>query len=167
MTDKLIENKIFDFQYKQKLVEKDKNLSQESQNEKKNYYDQVIALLQNLKSLNLSEPENGKCSINDNSWKAGLTDIKQNDNSKVVEIIEYKYFSECKPFKVLENDFINELKGKIIIGWEIKSHHDNEKGGSFERFEDVLGRNKIKFKVKSEFWRGCDWRLKLWTINDS
>ena len=113
------------------------------------------------KALNSKEDRKGECSSEKNEFSAGI--IEEND---FVKMEKEQVFSEDSRFGHQEKIFEGEFKDKIIVGWKLISVHVNEYGGFWERQKEVLGTSSYKFFVSSEFWRGCSWKLRIYTMKN-
>lgn len=169
MMDKIIEEQASKIQELAKGEEnlkekkKDPEPNSESPQEQQTHESRVKKLLDKIKTQ--KEPTDGRCDQTNSYWRAGLTQFST-EFDDLIKIIELKYQEPCKAFSVLQHTFEDNLWGKIIVGWELQSCHENEWGGSFHRDDPVIGTKHYKFTVKSEFWRGCDWRLKIWMVDE-
>ena len=125
-------------------------------------------LLQEIKycSKNSKEDRYGECSEDRYEFWAGIIEenelIKEEILPQSDSIFRTEWrFSQCQS-KRLEKTF----PGKIIVGWKLKSNHENGLGGFWERKSEVLGTSSYSFVVNSYRSRGCDWKLRIWTVNN-
>jgi len=110
-------------------------------------------------ALNSHEDRSGECSSGKNEFSAGI--IEEN---KLVKLEKEEIFSKEWRNGFQENTFEGEFKDKIIVGWKLISFHENDNGGSWQRKKDVLGTPSYKFYVSSKLWRGCSWKLRIYTM---
>ncbi len=54
----------------------------------------------------------------------------------------------------------------MIVGWKLKSEHDNEYGGTQERKSEVLGISSYSFVVNYYSTRGCSWKLRILVVDN-
>ena len=57
-----------------------------------------------------------------------------------------------------------EFKDKIIVGWMIRSLREDGKGGKWARKSQVLLKSSYSFYISSRWFRDCNWKLRIWTI---
>ena len=110
-------------------------------------------------ALNSKEDRRGECSSGKTEFSAGI--IEENELVNMEE--ERVYSSEWK-FGHQESTFEGEFNDKIIVGWKLKSCHENDEGGFWERKKEILGTSSYKFFISSYFSRGCNWKLRVYTI---
>ena len=125
-------------------------------------------LLSDIKDVtkNMKEEKQGECSEGQTEFWAGTTE--ENDLIKEAELTpeestlkgEWKFGQNLQ--KTLEKNFV----GKTIVGWNLKSNHENEFGGFWQRKCPVLGTSSYSFFVSSYKTRGCDWKLRIWVVDN-
>ena len=153
---------------KRRKLEKELEEKKEKEKEKeqrRKYLEQKLLQIKNA-SKNSKEDKEGECSEGKNEFKAGVTDedelVKEanlsNDESTLSG--EWKFASNLS--KTLEKTFA----GKTIVGWKLKSNHDDGKGGFWKINSEVLGTSSYSFFVSSFKTRGCDWKLRIWVVDN-
>ena len=115
-------------------------------------------------SRKCQEEKNGECG-KERIFSAGITEedelVKLADLSEDVCVFK----TESSFMSVQEKKLEKTFSGKVIVGWQIKSEHENEKGGSWTRNSDVLGTSSYSFTFYTNRWRGCYWKLNIWIVD--
>ena len=155
------------------VLKSNKQMMQENQTSKKDgkrkYLEKKLIRIKN-NAKNCKEEKNGECSKGKNEFKAGITEededhlIKQevlSADESTFDANDWKLLS--KQTKTLEKT----LTDKIIVGWKLKSEHDDGEGGSWKRNSEVLGTSTYSFTVSSFRTKRCHWSLKIWCVNNS
>lgn len=83
-------------------------------------------------AINSKEDRKGECSSGKTEFSAGI--IEENE---FVKMKEERVFSSEWKFGHQETIFEGEFKDKIIVGWKLKSIHENDNGD--------IGKEKKKF----------------------
>ena len=155
------------------VLKSNKQMMQENQTSKKNgkrkYLEKKLIRIKN-NAKNCKEEKTGKCSKGKNEFKAGITEededqlIKQevlSADESTFDANDWKFLS--KQTKTLEKT----LTDKIIVGWKLKSDHDDGEGGFWTRNSEVLGTSSYSFTVSTFRTQRCHWSLKIWCVNNS
>jgi len=116
------------------------------------------------------EEKEGECSVGKNDFKAGI--IEEDDDHLVKEETLDKADSVfiAEDWKFARNQtatFEKTLTDKTIVGWKLISNHDDGKGGFWKRNSRVLGTSSYSFTVSSFKTRGCNWKLRIWSVPNS
>lgn len=141
----------------------------ENQNNRKKYLEQKLYRIKNV-AKGCKEEQEGECSYGNNDFKAGITEVNENDKDELVK--EYD-LSDCTFQDVAKfarhqtKTFKGTLTDKTIVGWSLTSTHDIDgKGGFWKRNCRVLGTSNYSFSVSSFLTRGCSWTLRIWYVNN-
>jgi hypothetical protein len=130
---------------------KEKQLEKEK---KRKYLEKLLMEIKNT-AKNEKEEKKGECNKDHNEFKAGLVEENELIKEAVLSDSDSVYKTEWKfggkNSKTLEKTFT----GKMIVGWKLKSDHENELGGLWERKSEVLGTSSYSFVVHSYPTRGC------------
>ena len=110
---------------------------------------------------NSKEDRKGECSSGKTEFSAGI--IEENE---FIKMEEERVFSSDWKIGHQENIFEGEFKDKIIVGWKLKSIHENDNGGYWVRKQEILGNSSYKFFISSFFARGCKWKLRIYTMKN-
>ena len=145
------------------LQEKKEKEKQKEQHRK--YLEKLLLEIKNT-ARNSKEDKKGECEEGKNEFSAGVTQedelIKEASLSVEESTLKGEWAFAGNLTKTLEKTF----GGKTIVGWKLKSNHDDGKGGFWERKSEVLGTSSYTFFVSSFFSRGCDWKLKIWVVDN-
>ena len=146
--------------------EKDNN--NQNRGSKRKYLEQKLLRIKN-NAKNGKEEKEGECSTGKNEFKAGITE--EDDNLiKEEELTSKESTFLEEDWKLLRNHtatFEKTLTDKTIVGWKLKSEHDDGKGGFWRRNSEVLGSSSFSFTVNSFKNRGCNWKLRIWSVPNS
>ena len=138
--------------------------------DKRKYLEQKLIRIKN-NSKNCKEEKEGECSSGKNEFKAGITEEDTEDHLvKEAELTdaESKFFTEDWKFARIQTaTFEKTLTDKTIVGWKLKSDHDDGKGGFWRRNSEILGTSSFSFTVSSFRTRGCSWKLRIWYVDNS
>ena len=149
-----------------KLEKEIAEIKKEKEKEKKREYLEKLLLDIKNTTKNLKEDKQGECLEGKTEFWAGTTIenelIKEADLSEEESTFkgDWKFGQNLQ--KTLEKTFI----GKTIVGWNLKSNHENELGGYWQRKTPVLGTSNYSFLVSSYKTRGCDWKLRIWVVDN-
>ena len=138
----------------------------EKQKEQKRKY--LEKLLQEIKSVskNTKEDSYGECSENKTEFWAGTTEENDLIKEADLSVEESTLKGEWKFAKNLQKKLEKTFAGKTIVGWKLKSNHENVNGGYWQRKSAVLGTSSYSFFVSSFKTRGCDWKLRIWVVDN-
>ena len=158
-----------DEEKKQKLErELQEKKEKEKEDEKRRKF--LEKLLRDYKNdaKNGKEDKNGECSKEKNEFSAGA--IKEDEYELIKEanlsVEESTLKGEWGFISHLDKTLEKTFPGKTIVGWKLKSNHEDGKGGFWERKSEVLGTSSYSFYVSSFLNRGCDWKLRIWVVNN-
>ena len=145
-------------------MEKELKEEKEKKEKRKKYLENKLNDIINT-ARNGNEAKNGVCSKNESNFKAGITEA--DDLVKFIDLSESESVFQCdyKFLQSQEKKLEKTLSGKIIVGWLLKSEHENENGGSWQRNSTVLGTSSYSFTVRSSNTRGCHWKLSIWAVD--
>ena len=141
--------------------EKELKKAKEEERRRNNYEKRYLSIKNTAKSSH--EDKNGECAPGKTQFSAGIT---EEDNKFIKEDRERVFQKEKKLLGYQTETFEKTFPNKIIVGWKLKSDHDNDYGGKWERKSAVLGTSSYSFSVSSFFGRGCNWKLSIWYIDD-
>ena len=117
-------------------------------------------------SATTKEDLNGECREGKNEFTYGKTEedefIKEEKLSDSESHFQAGWQIAKNQTKILEK----ALKGKIIVGWKLKSEHQDGLVGFWERKKQIIGTSSYSIQVSSLKTRGCNWKLRIWVVDD-
>ena len=152
---------------KREKLERELQEKKEKEKEKekrRKYFEKLLIDIKN-NAKNAKEEKYGQCEEGRNEFKAGITEenelVKEANlsNDECTFKIDWSFGSVQE--KIIEKTF----SGKMIVGWKLKSNHDDGKGGFWERKSEVLGSSSYTFRLCTYRTRGCDWKLSIWLVD--
>ena len=153
---------------KRQKLEKELQVKKEKEKEKeqrrKNLEKKLLEIRNQSKKSH--EPQKGECSEGHNVFSAGITEEDELVKEASLSSDESTLKGEWKFAGRLEKTLERTFCGKTIVGWKLKSNHDDGKGGYWERKSEVLGSSSYSFFVSSFRTRGCDWKLSIWVVDN-
>ena len=142
----------------------EKKEKQKEKEKRRKFLEQKLIIILNT-SRNNTEGKMGKCQKINEEFKAGITE--EDDLVKLANLTneECEFKVESSFMSIQEKKLEKTFSGKTIVGWKIKSEHENENGGSWIRNSTVLGTSSYSFTFYTNRWRGCNWKLSIWYVD--
>ena len=112
------------------------------------------------------EEKKGECKKDVNEFKAGIIEENELIKEAVLPDSDSVYKTEWNLAKIHSKTLERTFTGKMIVGWKLKSDHENDYGGYWERKSEVLGTSSYSFVVSSFRTRGCSWKLRVWVVDN-
>ena len=140
-----------------------KEKEQEKERRRKHYEDLLRYIKNNAN--NSKEEKKGECSEGINEFKAGVTQEEELIKEASLSNDESTFKVEWSFASIQEKTLEKTFPGKMIVGWKLKSNHEDGKGGSWKRNSEVLGSSSYSFKLSTFRMRGCDWKLSIWIVD--
>ena len=101
-----------------------------------------------------------------NEFKAGIIEENELIKEAALPNSDSVYKTDGRSAGINTKTFERIFTGKMIVGWKLKSDHDNENSGTWERKSEVLGTSSYSFVVNSYSTRGCRWKLRIWVVDN-
>ena len=109
----------------------------------------------------------GECREGKNEFAYGKTEEDEFIKEEKLSDLESHFQAEWQFAKNQTKILEKTLKGKIIVGWKLKSDHEDGLGGFWQRKKPIIGTSNYSILVSSLKTRGCNWKLRIWVIDDN
>ena len=143
----------------------EKKEKERKREEKRKHLQERLTMHINSARNDFKEEKSGDCEKAGRIFKYGITEedelVKMASLSKEESTFDASAKIMSKQEKKLEKIFSD----KIIVGWQLKSEHGNENGGTWERKSEILGTSSYSLIVRTDRWRGCHWILSIWVVD--
>ena len=133
--------------------------------EKRQYLEKLLLDIKNT-TKNMKEDKQGECIEGKTEFWAGTTEENELIKEAELSAEESTFKGDWKFGQNLQKTLEKTFVGKTIVGWNLKSNHENENGGYWQRKTPVLGTSSYSFLVSSFKTRGCDWKLRIWVVDN-
>ena len=133
--------------------------------EKRQYLEKLLLDIKNT-TKNMKEDKQGECIEGKTEFWAGTTEENELIKEAELSAEECTFKGDWKFGQNLQKTLEKTFVGKTIVGWNLKSNHENENGGYWQRKTPVLGTSSYSFLVSSFKTRGCDWKLRIWVVDN-
>lgn len=155
-----------DEQNRIKLEKEIAEIKKEKEKEIKRQYLEKLLLDIKKTTKSMKEDKQGECLEGKTEFWAGTTDENELIKEANLSLEESTFKGEWKFGQNLQKTLEKTFIGKTIVGWNLKSNHENEFGGYWQRKKPVLGTSSYSFTVSSFKTRGCDWKLRIWVVDN-
>ena len=143
----------------------EKKEKQQEKEKRRKYLEKLLIEIKNV-AKNSKEEKKGECKKDVNEFKAGIIEENELIKEAVLPDSDSVYKTEWNLAKIHSKTLERTFTGKMIVGWKLKSDHENDYGGYWERKSEVLGTSSYSFVVSSFRTRGCSWKLRVWVVDN-